>query len=148
MRVDFWHSATRHWRDAEILFHREDVSGSRPSLPGADQLYGLAAECGMKAVLVRCGATTDPATGDLDRRSPHRTHLPGLWSAYQTFLQGRGEARYCLTEEAPFHDWAVDQRYAAGDDLPSDEAVERHRLATREVMRIATQAVLDGGGVR
>lgn len=141
MRVDFWEAANRHWQDAELL--RESPMGWR--LGGSDQLYGLAVECALKAILVWCGADRS-ADGDLQPRSPERTHLPPLWDAYQAFLNGKQEARYSLPAERAFDDWDVRQRYLGHASGPAHEVVEAHQLAARRIMHRAQEAWLDHAG--
>ena len=56
--VDFSGAGRRHYKDAELL-----KSDNR--IPNAGHLFGFAAECGIKALLVSHGLSTDPTTGDL-----------------------------------------------------------------------------------
>ncbi len=52
MAIDFLDAAGRHRADAELLFEHG-------RWPNADQLYGLAAECGLKAVMEVLGMPVD-----------------------------------------------------------------------------------------
>jgi hypothetical protein len=136
MDVDFSESARRHFEDAGSL--RE---GKRH--PNADQLYGIAAECALKAIMVGLGAPTKP-TGDL-ADPKHWKHLPELWAEFQAFPTGRAGARYLsvLPRDNPFDDWGVAQRYAptASVKVP---AVEAHFKATRAVLAALQRAAEDG----
>lgn len=42
--TDFVDAHERHWRDAELLWQHQRWAN-------ADQLYGLSAECGLKALM-------------------------------------------------------------------------------------------------
>jgi len=53
MPVDFYDACKRHWNDAEHLFDQK-------RLANADHLFGLAAECALKAVMVALGMTLLP----------------------------------------------------------------------------------------
>ena len=53
----------RHWLDAEQLFHL-----TPPRLANADQLYGLSAECGLKALMHKWGM-------ELNNNKPRRAEL-------------------------------------------------------------------------
>lgn len=44
-RSDFFNAHQRHWKDAELLYKEKRWAN-------ADHLYGLSAECGLKAVMV------------------------------------------------------------------------------------------------
>ena len=46
--ADFRDAHLRHWQDAELLFEHQRWAN-------ADQLYGLSAECGLKAVMRALG---------------------------------------------------------------------------------------------
>jgi hypothetical protein len=66
MNTDYKNAARRHYKDAEILY-------SRLRWANADQLYGLAAECGLKAVMVGLCASTK-SSGDL-KKPKHSVHI-------------------------------------------------------------------------
>lgn len=102
---DFADSARRHFDDAELL-----LEGAR--LAGADHLFGLSAECAIKASLVALGAKTD-GLGDIDRPG-HAVHVNRLWKLLPNIpeAQGRqGAALQSLIKIDPFSDWHVNQRY-------------------------------------
>ena len=50
--ADFVDAHRRHWEDAELLFDHQRWAN-------ADQLYGLSAECGLKAVMQILGMPVD-----------------------------------------------------------------------------------------
>ena len=57
------------------------------------------------------------------------------------FLQTR--KTYSISEENPFADWNVSQRYDNEDSI-TKEVVQKHRLAVLEVEKIVRKAELDG----
>lgn len=56
MKANFLDAHKRHWNDAERLF-------AAACYANADQLYGMAAECGLKQLMVQFGMAVDSATG-------------------------------------------------------------------------------------
>lgn len=101
MTPDYRQAARRHLGDAEHL-----LAAGRAQ--NADQLFGLSAECSLKAVAVALGVRTQP-DGSVDR--PHRLHADKLWPAMHALLHERAAGRWSAllgTGEA-FSDWSVDQ---------------------------------------
>lgn len=137
MSTDFCQAAKRHLDDAVFL-------NNNKRLPNADQLYGLAAECALKAVVVGLGAQTDRG-GDLT--PPFRVHAKEMWVGYETFLSGRTGQRYLAPlagfDGNPFDDWRVDQRYAPAEEL-SGGSLFRHARAARACATALQRAITDG----
>lgn len=136
MSVDLTDAAERHWTDAELL-------RARQRWPNADQFFGLAAECGLKAVMNGLGMPLRP--DGVPQKKRHRVHIDSLWSEFSMFASGHGEAHYAalLAQQNPFADWSVDQRYW-GSGAISEQRVESHRQGAREVRRVLHQARVDG----
>lgn len=134
MVISYQDAAKRHWDDA--VFLHDDRRAAN-----ADQLFGLAAECALKEVMVSLGASTT-GTGDLGQR--HQLHIDKLWSEYHSFAAGRRGSRYLTPLAAftpnPFDDWTVSQRYAAQASGPSGAAVDRHRRAARACLVVLQRA--------
>ena len=126
---DYADAHDRHWTDAERLF-------ACPAWANADHLYGLSAECGLKAVLESEGQIID---------SLYKHHVDRLWPAFVSFAQGRTGATHLsmLPPATPFHDWRVGQRYAHHKNF-GQAYVEPHRNAARAV-RAMFQLVTQGG---
>ena len=139
MSVDFGSASRRHWKDAVLL------KESR-SLANADQLFGLSAECALKAVMVACGAPT-LASGDLGLRE-HWVHMPNLWGEYHALVQGRTRQRYLapldVAGDEPFAEWGVQQRYFRESALPGGSARIRHEKAAGACQVVLERAILDG----
>lgn len=117
MVADFADAHARHWEDAEILY------GQR-RLANADHLYGLSAECGLKAIMVTFGLKQD-AHGSPHERS-YRKHIDALWARYTAFIQSRSAIEFVLPTTNPFDDWRIDSRYSHRSAIP-ESAVTAHR---------------------
>ncbi|GBE50099.1 hypothetical protein BMS3Bbin13_01024 [bacterium BMS3Bbin13] len=137
MKTDFMDAATRHWEDAELL-------SNTLRWANADHLYGVAAECALKAVMVMLGMETKPDDGS-PIESRHKKHINRIWEEFLTFAAGRNEGRYSgmLPVGTPFADWDAAQRYAARREFSKDR-VTLHRDAARAVRRILADARVDG----
>ena len=105
MQADFWDAHHRHLRDADFL-----LSASR--LANADHLYGMAAECGLKRLMVAFGMATRTSDGaPVDRDD--REHVDKLWVRYEAYRSGHVNGVQCgLPSSAPFDDWCASQHYA------------------------------------
>jgi hypothetical protein len=135
MPVDFADAAVRHWDDAEALF-------SDLRLPNADHLYGLAAECALKAVMKALGMPVD----SVGKPIGHATHIKTLWNEFSTFAQGHGGASYSTrlpNGSSPFDDWKIDKRYHHRNDFVVGE-VHAHQVGARITMDILREAQKDG----
>ena len=129
MPEDFKDAHDRHWRDAEHL-----LEASRQA--NADHLYGMSAECGLKAVLVAQG---QPIV------KPYRDHVNKIWRLFVSHAEGWSGAQYLakLPDEAPFGDWCVAQRYWHRGHFQKNR-VTRHRNAAKAV-RTMLQSWAQGG---
>lgn len=115
--ADFLDAMDRHWQDAKLL-------GDNGRLANADHLYGISAECGLKALLEQRGHRI---VGRL------RCHLPKLWEEYGSLADGRTDATSDFNPEAnPFHDWIIDDRYAHRTNI-KDEQLQRHHSGAEQV---------------
>lgn len=105
MATDFLNAAERHLADARLLDREKRYAN-------ADHLYGVAAECMLKAIMVSLGAPTS-RKGNLHERA-HKTHIDELWSEFCAFAGGAGGASYLPfpPNYRPFPDWDINQRYA------------------------------------
>lgn len=134
-QTDFRDAHERHWKDGERLYQAQRWAN-------ADHLYGLSAECGLKAVMVGLGMGTD------DQGSPpkgYKVHVNKLWGQFLTFLQGRPQAQYAglLSDMNPFENWSAEQRYAHQKHFTQD-MVLAHREATDKVRSVVRRAREDG----
>jgi hypothetical protein len=119
MPVSFPKAADRHLNDARHLISL----GQAERIPNATQLFGISAECALKAVLVGTGCiATSAATGDITNRND-RKHVAQLWADFPAYMTGRASAHYSallLTapKPNPFDSFNVSQRYDDELSLP------------------------------
>ncbi|MDF3883650.1 hypothetical protein [Cupriavidus basilensis] len=142
MITDYLDAHYRHLEDAEHLF-----GASRWA--NADHLYGVAAECGLKRLMIAFGMKVDTTTGTPSNRQD-RVHVmetrkpDNAWDRYETYRSGHNTAAgYVLTSTNPFIDWDVSQRYAHRRHFDQVRA-DSHRLGARAVRALVNKAILEG----
>lgn len=136
-------AARRHSDDANFLFKHS-------RLASADHLFGLAAECALKAVMANLGMEMD---SDRPSDPKYIVHINKLWNLFFTFAEGRDAAQItaALGPEAdepnessnPFHDWDISQRYHHRSSFAAS-TVERHRAGADRSMKALDVARLRG----
>lgn len=138
--VDFHQAGKRHFIDAELLLqHARDAA--------AGQLYGFAAECGIKSLLVLSGYPTDSVSGEIvEKKKKFKRHIHELIqniNMLHTYLDGRGAAKYLamIPSIEDFSDWTTTHRYYTDSALPP--SLRKWRTSSQEVMRMLDQAMLD-----
>ena len=131
--ADFRAAHRRHWQDAELLFEHQRWAN-------ADQLYGLSAECGLKAVMRTFGMPV--GRHGVPTQREHRQHVRALWPEFVALANGRGVGKYLqmLPKGEPFAGWSTGDRYAHGRHF-SRTCVGQHRSAARAV-RVMVQQVM------
>lgn len=134
LTADFIDAHERHWEDAELLFecHR---------WAGADHLYGLSAECGLKAVMKASGMEVDE-TGTPRRK--YRKHVRELWPLFVDFMEQNNELWDEFPDDEPFDDWSHHDRYAHRGCFRSDN-VGRHRHAAEGICRMVMWHIQGSG---
>ncbi|PJX13508.1 SAM-dependent methyltransferase [Halomonas sp. 141] len=136
MQSDFLDAHNRHWQDAEQLFEAGRWAN-------ADHLFGMAAECGLKRLMLAFGMEFDT-----DKNRPEqgqdRRHADGIWTRYEAYRSGHHQgACYGLSADNPFQDWEVSQRYANQSHF--DQAhVEPHRSGAEQVRQRIRRAQQEG----
>lgn len=131
--ADFHAAHVRHWQDAELLFEHQRWAN-------ADHLYGLSAECGLKAVMVGLGMDGGPQ-GALPRQ--YLKHVNALWSEFVSYAIGTSfQYLDMLPDGEPFDDWSTADRYAHGRHF-GEAGVSPHRSAADAVRRMMQTALLD-----
>lgn len=136
-------AARRHLHDADML----DNNGRSGN---AGHLYGIGAECALKAMLMCHGHTLDGRGCPVKVGSVKvADHINGLtisstWSAIAACAAGRAAAKYLamITKAAMFADWDVSHRYCSESDIPNSLA--NWREAAQEYRGMLDQAALDG----
>lgn len=107
MKTDFKNAYERHQQDADSLFDRRRYAN-------ADHLYGLAAECALKAVMVGLDPNLVDKNGDFLNQTDKK-HIDKLWGHFRLFLQGRNASSLLIhisSSNSPFNKWTVNSRYA------------------------------------
>lgn len=142
--VDFFEASRRHYADA-MLLRGEGCD------PNAGHLFGFAAECGVKALLVDCGYPTDQ-DGDLGKPGPsvpdakkHIAELTGLLQQLVASLSGRDGAKYLgqIPNLTDFADWKASHRYYAAASIPP--SLDRWQTAAGEVQQMLQNLQIDKG---
>ena len=152
----FASAGERHFRDADYL--RDDGR-----LPAADHLYGFAAECATKSLLLRfTEVSMDPKPGEARTSSKpwaeHPDH-PGdsdriiefghvneLVKEIKLLAHGRTGAQVHTALDCDlrvFRRWRVSHRYLDGGYAQA-EVVERRRTAAHNILVLHQQARLNG----
>ena len=137
MPPDFRDAADRHFGDADFL-----SSNNHPA--NADHLYGLSAECALKAVMQGLGMSLKSDGAPAERR--HRVHINELWLEFVSFAQGRKYTKYAATIDSvtnPFNDWDVSQRYSHRLDI-TGLMLNRHRTGAETAKKLLKTAEFDG----
>jgi hypothetical protein len=130
MATNFCHAAQRTFRDAAILEKAD-------RLASADHLFGLAAECALKAILAGLGVI--PRQGKPPK--PYDVHMPKIWEQFSAYVSGRSD--YSLPDENPFEVWQIDHRYEA-DETFTVARVQKHKAGARRVAELLDRALLRG----
>jgi len=125
---DYLDAHNRHWEDAELLFQNG-------RLANADHLYGLSAECGLKALWLGI-------TGRAILPSRQHIHIDRFWDEFARLSQNTRRSRMLLRRlppRNPFSDWNVNQRYASHQHF-SHNFVEPHRQGAEMVHTLVQDA--------
>ena len=136
MKADFLDAHDRHWDDAEILFAANRFAN-------ADHLYGIAAECGLKRLMLIFGMPVDPDTGSPNSKDD-RKHPNDLWIRFECYRSGKAAGTgYALTSANPFGSWHVSDRYAHQSNFDQTR-VEGHQAGAQEVHNLIGKAKREG----
>ncbi len=117
MSENFQQAASRHWRDANVLY-REGA------YENADQLLGLAAECAIKYALGESGR-------------PHKNvHIDELWDKVTPNYIARQFSTLAVILQQfrpnPWSNWSIEQRYFR-DGYVTQPDVDRHKDITKRI---------------
>lgn len=136
MNTDFLDAHERHWMDAELLLADQRWAN-------ADHLYGMAAECGLKRLMLAFGMPLDSA-GERPENRSDQVHANGVWVRFESYRYGhpRG-AGFGLPAGEPFSDWCVSQRYAHQSHFDALRVIA-HQRGARLVRQLVRKATLEG----
>ncbi len=126
---DLTDAARRHLQAGDALNHPPPA----PRREVAGYLYGLAAECALKQLMVEAGIPQPPLG---ERRShPYFLHFPELKTALRNLPAGRWHSRLLpFTEPPVMQDWDVQMRYAPAREI-TDKMVERWSQDARQLVQ-------------
>jgi hypothetical protein len=118
----------RHWRDAQHL----EQNRRRDN---ADQLYGFAAECGLKALMLVFGMRLE---GGRPAQEADRGHADRIWTRYEAYRSGYGAAtQFNVPNQNPFADWRASDRYARTGAVGA-KRLRDHRAGADQVVRLVS----------
>lgn len=135
MNADFLDAHRRHLRDADTL-----LGASR--LANADHLYGMAAECGLKRLMIAFGMETDNTGAPKSQKD--WIHAEKVWARYEAYRSGYVQGvQYGLSSVNPFSDWHASQRYAPEQRFDLARVMP-HKIAAHTVGDCVKNAERDG----
>lgn len=135
--TDFVDAHERHWRDAELLWQHQRWAN-------ADQLYGLSAECGLKALMLKFGMQWDHDNDVPVDKKRDKVHTNKVWDRYEAYRGGHPKgAAYALPANNPFDDWDMSQRYAPSTAIDVTRA-RAHRTGAEWVKQLIEDAEKNG----
>ena len=127
---DFSNAASRYWCDANLLLQQARFAT-------ADHLFGVSAECALKAVMVSL-------SGSAKLSGRYKIHLPKIWDEFIAYMPSSGTNAYAsLLAANPFTSWDVGDRYGHENDFTQVRATN-HRNAALQAQEVLEQAKLDG----
>jgi hypothetical protein len=125
--IDMPAAARRNLAAAEILMRgdRKDVAG---------YLYGLAAECALKAMMRESGCLPLP-TDTSTRDNPYFAHFPELRTMLRDCLRGRRGTPLIgfVNNDAFMSNWSTRMRYSHGRDI-SERWIDEWSLQARQAV--------------
>jgi hypothetical protein len=137
MQADLHDAHFRHLEDAHLLY-------GQARLANADQLYGLSAECGLKAVMKALSPNFWDPLNDMPTDKKYKRHINDLWERYETYRQGLPVVPQLLLAAAnPFDNWDISDRYA-NRVLFAQLYVDQHKDGAQLVHELIKKAQLEG----
>lgn len=130
MSENYKEAARRHFEDAEYL-HLDSRH------PNAAQLYGLSAECSIKALLV--------ALGHSIKIKKHIDELAISIVSIETYVNSRVGNRYsaAISSVQCFSDWKISHRYESASAIPLN-SIDKWQQSANDVQVMIQQAFIDG----
>jgi len=134
MKTDFLNAFDRHKMDADTLFINQ-------RLGNAGQLYGLAAECGLKVLMIEFGMQMN---NEAPVDNNDKVHADKVWSRYQIYQSGYvNGSNYALSDNNPFSSWSIHQRYWSDNDIDQLD-IEMFKNGATQVENMIKRAKIDG----
>lgn len=119
-------AARRHLEAAEEL--RRNQSGKRIDVAG--YLYGIAAECAVKAMIIEIPGALQI---EKENKTADQAHFPALRSMLAERLQGRkAQTLLAFVRDPQFMEhWSIKMRYSSGHEITSDRVEKWAEQARR-----------------
>ncbi len=136
MASDFRDASSRHLLDGQLL----EAQGR---LANADHLFGVSAECSLKAIMIGLGHPTTSSGAPQD----HLDHINVLLPKFEVWANGLLDAKHLgmMPITGAFSQWSVHQRYWSRTDARFTEANVANLAAGAEQCRdVFNELVLDG----
>lgn len=136
MQADYLDAHLRHWEDATTLYDAQ-------RWPNADHLYGMAAECGLKRIMLAFGMPFDQ-TRDRPSTVEDQKHADAMWARFEAYRSGKfSGVDYSLSANNPFANWTASQRYAHRSDFDQGRT-QSHQQGAEEVRKLVMKAQQEG----
>ena len=103
----------------------------------------MAAECGLKRLMLAFGMSVDPTTGcPVDKKD--RRHVNDVWTRFESYRSGHAQGTgYALSPGNPFTYWDVSDRYAHQSSFDQARA-QGHQKGAQSVRRLIAKAQREG----
>ncbi|TRW94525.1 SAM-dependent methyltransferase [Candidatus Methylobacter oryzae] len=139
MKTDFKNAYVRHQKDANDLFNNKRYAN-------ADHLYGLAAECALKAVMIGLDPSLVDENGDLLNQGD-KIHINKLWQHFGFFLQNRVASPYLAhlsPRNNPFNNWNVNSRYVHEKYFVKNNTLPHQAAVNNNISNLIATAIGNG----
>lgn len=140
---DFAAAGLRHLQDAQLLHQQQ-------RWPNTDHLSGIAAECGLKAILLQFlggGLNTRgfPTHAAIPRGRDYYGHIDTMWGQLAATAHGRGGAQFTalISAPCPFTAWNVAERYSDGQHI-SEQRASGHLSEAKKILAMHQLAKTNG----
>lgn len=126
-------AARRHLEAADRLAEFDGELPKGPRRDVAGYLYGIAAECALKAMMI--DVPLRPLAPSRRREDPFYAHFPALRTMLRDTLHGRTSLPLLklISSDAFLMEWDTDMRYARASAIP-DRLVVAWRSAARDAV--------------
>lgn len=135
LQADFLDAHERHRNDAELLNYAHRWAN-------ADYLYGMAAECGLKHLMMVFGMKVNLLGNP--RSNKDWQHADNIWERFESYRSGHPQGTgYALPTANPFHNWNVSDRYAHQSNFNQAQTQSR-QASVQMVCALIKKAQLEG----
>ncbi len=136
MPSDFRDASSRHLLDGRLL-------QAEGRLANADHLFGVSAECSLKAIMIGLGHPTTPGGAP----QAHLDHIDVLLPKFEVLANGLLDAKHVgmMPVTGTFSQWSVHHRYWSRTDARFTAAnVANLAAGAQQCRNVFNELVLDG----